>query len=46
MQFDRRTFLSALAALGVPGLTGLAPGAALAQTPTGAPIKIGGTLAL
>ena len=45
MQFDRRTFLSALAALGVPGLSGVT-GSAHAQTPTGAPIKIGGTLAL
>ncbi|MEB0058461.1 MULTISPECIES: amino acid ABC transporter substrate-binding protein [unclassified Variovorax] len=45
MQFDRRTFLSALAALGVPGLAGIT-GPAHAQAPTGAPIKIGGTLAL
>lgn len=45
MQFDRRTFLSALAAVGVPGLAGIT-GPAHAQTPTGAPIKIGGTLAL
>ena len=45
MQFDRRTFLSALAVLGVPGLAGIT-GPAHAQAPTGAPIKIGGTLAL
>ena len=45
MQFDRRTFLSALAALGVPGLAGIT-GPAHAQAPTGAPIKIDGTLAL
>ena len=45
MQFDRRTFLSALAALGVPGLAGIT-GPAHAQAPAGVPIKIGGTLAL
>jgi len=43
MSFDRRTFLSALAALGAPGLS---LDVAHAQAPAGVPIKVGGTLAL
>lgn len=48
MAFQRRRFLSALAALGLPGLP---LGAVQAQgnaapTPAGAPVRVGGTLAL
>jgi len=46
MPFQRRSFLSALAALGLPALPVAGAHAQAAAAPTGTPVRIGGSLAL